>query len=74
MGIVTYDDCISCHHSRIVNKDGYCDTCQERIDWFFTKGKDIRKKEISPFWQVFFFLILLGLGVALFLQGISGLF
>lgn len=68
MGIVTHDDCIACHKTQIVNKDGYCESCQGHIDWFFSKGKDIRKKEVSPFWQVSFFLILLGLGVALFLK------
>ncbi len=66
MGIVTHGECTACHKTQIVNKDGYCDTCQGRIDWFFSKGKDIRKKEVSPFWQnLFFFIFMLIMAIVI---------
>ena len=73
MGTVTRDACNACHKTQIVNQDGYCDDCQGKIDWFFSKGKNIIKKEVPPFWQVSFFFIfiliiaiVIGFGMGLF--------
>jgi len=65
MGTITHDDCIACHKSQIVNKDGYCDGCQGRIDWFFSKENKtnkavpfyLKRYKVSPFWQILFFFI-----------------
>lgn len=45
-------ECPVCHKTGLINKRGYCDTCQTDIEWFFMK-----KEETSFFWQILVYFI-----------------